>query len=224
MRIGFQVIDKKHGFFYHPSDLNTLAEALSLAIKDNKLSNLAQIVSSYEKSFSKDLLAADCILGYANLLENVLQFPSDALLPRPLKQIQQRTWLWTLFESIEKTTSLVHAENSVDPMGRLSIVYSLEEQLSGRSHKENNSQDVTETSDGFTQIDWDDIHEMEISQDFERRELEEVTMHLYFFMIQPSSLKLSVIETFGLLFPFLKFFIFILSFWIYSLGKGMKKS
>ncbi|KAM0949480.1 putative glycosyl transferase, family 1 [Dioscorea sansibarensis] len=168
------VIDKKHGFLYHPSDLNTLAEALTLAIKDNKLSNLAQIVSSYGKSFFKDLLAADCILGYANLIENVLQFPSDALLPRPFKQIKQRTWLWTLFENIGKTSSLVHAENSAVPTERSSIVYSLEEQLAGRSHKDNISQDVTETFDDLTQIDWDDIRDMEISQDFERRELQEL--------------------------------------------------
>ncbi|KAJ0967122.1 hypothetical protein J5N97_024039 [Dioscorea zingiberensis] len=168
------VIHKKHGFFFNPSDLNTLAEAFSFAIKDNKLSDAAQLVSSYIKSFSKNMLAADCIVGYAKLLENVLQFPSDALLPRSFKQIEQSAWLWSLFESSGKIGSLVHAENSTDMMERSSIVYSLEEQLAGRSHKENISQDVTDTSDHLTQLDWDDISEMEISEDFERRELQEL--------------------------------------------------
>ncbi|XP_072963203.1 uncharacterized protein [Typha angustifolia] len=168
------VRDRVHGFLFYPSDSNTLARALSLVIEEKKLSDLARVVASQAKILSENMLAYDCITSHAKLLENVIQFPSDVKLPASVSQIKQNSWLWDLFDKKtreeygDKQTEEYHNNHS-------RIVDLLEAQFAEITHKEKS--DVgndTSVYDYPTQLDWDDLSEMEISEDIERREMQEL--------------------------------------------------
>ncbi|URE34295.1 Glycosyl transferases group 1 [Musa troglodytarum] len=172
------VANNVHGILFHPSTLDTLVRALSLLIGDKELSNIAHSVASHGKSLSMNMLASECISGYAELFESILHFPSDTLLPNSISQIQQKTWLWDLLDKeIKQTYAFTENENLLRneySRQRSSIVYLLEEQFSKRL-MENDSQLVNKTyaEDFPTLSDWDDISDMEASEDYVSREMQE---------------------------------------------------
>ncbi|XP_078155667.1 UDP-Glycosyltransferase superfamily protein isoform X2 [Carex rostrata] len=160
------VIDGVNGFLFQPKDLATLTKAFSRVIGEQKLSVLGNKVASNGKMLAKNMLAYECVSSYAKLLENMLYFPSNVMLPASSSQIQQKTWSWDLFE--RKTT------NENDQSMELSVLEMLEQQfeknLTGMSHFENET-----LSDDFpSQLDWEDLNDMEISEDIETRELQEL--------------------------------------------------
>ncbi|THU47717.1 hypothetical protein C4D60_Mb09t18580 [Musa balbisiana] len=173
------VVNNVHGILFHPSTSDTLVRALSLLMGDKELSNIAHSVASRGKSLSMNMLASECISGYAELFESILHFPSDTLLPNSISQIQQKTWLWDLLDKeIKQTYTFTENENFLRneySRQRSSIVYLLEEQFSKRL-MENDSQLVNETyaEDFPTLSDWDDISEMEASEDYVSREMQEL--------------------------------------------------
>lgn len=166
-------MDQIHGLIFNPHDLNTLVKAFSLAIEDRKLSNLAYKIASSGKLLSKNLLAFDCIADYGKLLENVLEFPSDAMLPLSVSHIKLNTWVWELFEEVKYITVSAQDDSFQNNhmVGRRSIVDFFEEQLQVQS----TTQIANEYSDFPTQLDWDILTEMETLEDYERREREEVS-------------------------------------------------
>lgn len=153
-----------------------MATAFSHLIKDKKLTSLARLVASNARELSMNMQASDCIAGYAKLLENVLQFPSDVMLPPSFSATQQTSWLWGLFMGdVEERDYHVQTEGYLSKQ-RSSIVYLLEEQYA-KSHVDNRSRVENEAhiEDFPTQLDWDIVSEMEISEDLERREIQEVS-------------------------------------------------
>ncbi|KAG1355011.1 hypothetical protein COCNU_07G011230 [Cocos nucifera] len=178
------VVDQTHGFIFHPSDPESLATAFSHLIKDKKLSSLARVAASNARELSMDMQASDCIAGYAKLLENVLQFPSDVMLPHSFSPTRQAYWLRGLFMAdVEERDYHVQTEGDEGELERdyhlsrqrSSIVYFLEEQYA-KNHMDNRSRVENEApiEDFPTQLDWDIVSEMEISEDLERREIQEL--------------------------------------------------
>lgn len=144
-----------------------MTKAFSRVIGERKLSVLGNKVASNGKMLAKNMLAYECVSSYAKLLENMLYFPSNVMLPASPSQIQQKTWSWDLFE--RKTT------NENDQSMELSVLEMLERQfeknLTGMSHFENET-----LSDDFpSQLDWEDLNDMEILEDIETREMQEVS-------------------------------------------------
>lgn len=173
------VENQVHGMIFHPHDLGTLAKAFSLLIKDKKLSKLAYSVASSGKLLSKNMLASECIREYAKLLENLLQFPSESMLPLPISHIKQNTWAWDSFQKENKQTSVSGQQESFQNNStprRSSIVVFLEDQATGKFQVQNTSLIVNESSaeDFPTQLDWDILAEMEILEDSDRQEREEI--------------------------------------------------
>lgn len=144
-----------------------MTKAFSRIIGEGKLSDLAKKVAMESKILAKNMLAYEFVSSYAKLLANMLHFPSNVMLPAPLSQIQQKTWSWDLFET--KTT------NENDQNTELSVLEMLEQQfeknLTGMSHFKNE----TLIGDFPTELDWEDLHEIEISEDTETREMQEVS-------------------------------------------------
>ncbi|XP_020094017.1 uncharacterized protein LOC109714032 isoform X2 [Ananas comosus] len=161
------VKNEVHGFLFHPSDPSTLSRAFSLVIGQHKLSTLAGSVASKGQSLAENMLAFDCISGYAKLLENVLQFPSEVILPGPASEIRQDTWLWDLFA---KKIREKKAQYENHGSNYTSIVDLLEIQSAENLRVAND----TSVDDYPTQLDWDDLADMEIFEDIERRELQEL--------------------------------------------------
>ncbi|KAM6600668.1 hypothetical protein CsatA_020277 [Cannabis sativa] len=172
------VVDGVHGIFFSKHNPDALMRAFSLLISNGKLSRFAQTVASSGRRLAKNMLASECILGYARLLENVLNFPSDSFLPGPVSQLHSRVWEWELFQ---KEIDLKYGENlKYDEGGfllqNLSVVYAIERELINSANVKNISEDGTGNmeQDIPHQLDWDVLEEIETSEEYERLETEEL--------------------------------------------------
>lgn len=152
--------------------------AFSLLISNGKLSKFAQTVASSGRLLAKNMLAAECIMGYARLLENALSFPSDALLPDPISHLEHGAWEWNLFrKEIEfRESDMPNIGKKESSLRQDSIVYAMEVVMTNLAHTTNISQDGTEnlSQDVPNQLDWDVLREIESSEEYEILEKEEV--------------------------------------------------
>ncbi|KAJ4979255.1 hypothetical protein NE237_010035 [Protea cynaroides] len=172
------VIDGVHGLIFRKSRLDSLMRAFSLLISRRKLSKFAHVVASSGKLLAKNMMASDCIGGYAKLLENVLHFPADALLPNPISQVEKHAWEWNFFrtEMEQRGREIPYFSNMNNSIGKSSIVYALEKELTSFDNKRNIAENDSQiqTQERITQLDWDVLEELEGSEEYERRELEEL--------------------------------------------------
>ncbi|XP_058083227.1 uncharacterized protein LOC131231146 isoform X2 [Magnolia sinica] len=174
------VVNGVHGLIFQAREPETLTRAFSILVSDMKLSKFAHVVASSGKLLARNILASECITGYAKLLENVLQFPSDSMLPGPISQLQKYNWEWNLFrkKTYERGTEFVvqNIDENRTLIRKTSIVYVLEEELASDNHTRNTSEIEIEstTPDHLTQLDWDEMTEIESSEELERREMQEI--------------------------------------------------
>ncbi|CAI0410803.1 unnamed protein product [Linum tenue] len=163
------VSDESHVLFFPKYDPEALMRTFSLLISDGSLSKLARTLSLSGRLYAKDMLASECVSGYAKLLENILSYPSDTLLPASVDRLQQITWEWSLFgEEID-------GEAADSNIRVLSVVQNLETEVQDLVTSTNTSGISTEISepDGLTKLDWDVLDEIESSEEFENVELEQ---------------------------------------------------
>ncbi|KAM1252002.1 hypothetical protein ACFX2I_040146 [Malus domestica] len=111
-----------------------------------------------------NLLASECITGYARLMENVLNFPSDALL---------------LGANLSASTGRGNILNidEQSSWNNTCIINALEEDLLGFGYSPKISDNITWDSslDIPTQLDWDILKEFESSEVYETLEMEELS-------------------------------------------------
>ena len=147
-------------------------------ISNGKLSKYAETVAFSGRLLAKNMLASECITGYARLLENMLSFPSDSLLPGPVSKLEQREWEWNLFskELEQETDDLSGMDESLFPSRETSVVYSLEKEWSNLFNSTIISENGTEilVPDIPTKSDWDVLMEIESFEEYERVVKEEV--------------------------------------------------
>ena len=155
-----------------------LMRAFSPLTSKGKLSNFAHTIGSSGRLLAKNMLASECIAGYANLLENVLAFPSDALLPSQISEPKQ-AWEWNLFrrEIEQKSGGMMNLDPKDTYLSKSSIVYDLEEDMADPILHKNVSQSESDilVEDIPTELDWDILTEIESSEEVERLEMEEVS-------------------------------------------------
>ncbi|KAL9251439.1 hypothetical protein AKJ16_DCAP14950 [Drosera capensis] len=173
------VVDGVHGMIYDKKNQDDLLRAFSLLVsRDRKLSKFAVAVGSTGKRLAENMLASECIKGYANLLEYLLDFPSYVSLPRPFSPIQQQSWEWNFFR--EKM-----AQRNGDSFGddeynaetkRTSVVYSLENDLNSIQDSGNLSDSMGRKIEQeiFTTKDWEVLKEVEKLEEMERLEVHQL--------------------------------------------------
>lgn len=144
-----------------------MTKAFSRVIGERKLSDLGNKVARNGKMLAKNMLAYECVSSYAKLLENMLYFPSNVMLPASLSQIQQKTWSWDLFERKIK--------NENDQSTELNVLEMLERQFEKNLTRMSHFENETLSDDFPAQLDWEDLNDMEISEDIETREMQEVS-------------------------------------------------
>ncbi|KAM1588969.1 hypothetical protein ACFX10_027925 [Malus domestica] len=172
------VVDGVHMIFFPKHNPDALMSAFSLMISNGKLSKFARMVASSGRLLAMNSLASECITGYARLLENVLNFPSDALLPGPISQLEQGTWEWNLLgNEIDYRTGNILNIDEQSSWKNSSVVNALEEDLLGFGYSPNISENVTWDSalDIPTQLDWDLLKEIVSSEEYETLEMEELS-------------------------------------------------
>lgn len=148
----------------------------SVLISNGKLTRFARTIASSGRLLSKNMLAVECITGYAKLLENVINFPSDVILPGDTSQLKQGSWEWGYFQKdVEKSNDIEDLQvKDVDPINS-SVVYDLEVDMTGFVPLMNVSGDNSEALEDFpSELDWDILNEMERSEEVNRLEMEEV--------------------------------------------------
>lgn len=168
-----QVVDGVHIIIFPKNNSDALLRSFSLLISNGKPSKFAKAIAFSGRLLAKNMLASECMNSYAELLENVLSFPSDVLLPRPINQSQHDAWEWNSF----RTLDMPHIENDGAFMRKSSVVHVLEENLYDQFDSGNISNSETE-NDELTELDWDVLREIESIEEMERVELDEV-LNLY---------------------------------------------
>uniref|UniRef100_A0A2P2MFZ7 Uncharacterized protein MANES_07G093200 n=1 Tax=Rhizophora mucronata TaxID=61149 RepID=A0A2P2MFZ7_RHIMU len=170
------VVDGTHGIFFAKHKSESLMRAFSLLLLDEKLSKFAQDIASSGRQIAKNMLASECITGYAMLLENVLSFPSDALLPGPVSQLQHKVWEWNLIGKEELETDDLAGIDEMDfSVRKSSVVYSFEQEMTDWADSTNASQTGAEVlvADVPNKLDWNVLREIEIFEENERLEMVE---------------------------------------------------
>ncbi|KAL0680574.1 hypothetical protein Bca4012_047421 [Brassica carinata] len=150
--------DGVHGIFFRRNDPDTLLKAFSPLISDGSLSKFAQTVASSGRLLIKNMMATECITGYARLLENVLHFPSDTFLPGSVSQLQVAAWEWSLFRRV-----IEEAESLTQDSAYGSIVFQVEEKFTSVVESTNTvDNDTIVFSDELpSKLDWDVLEEIE---------------------------------------------------------------
>lgn len=177
------MVDGAHCVFFPKHDPDALLRAFSLLISNGRLSKFAETVASSGRLLAKNILASECITGYASLLVNLLYFPSDVLLPGPVSELQQASWEWNLFR---KEIEHSNFDTSVDS----SVVYTVEEELTKHIIDTSKNRTELQDQDALTGQDLDLVTEIENFEDYERLEMEEVyrtSLLEYLVLIPPHS-------------------------------------
>ncbi|KAL3838248.1 hypothetical protein ACJIZ3_022839 [Penstemon smallii] len=172
------VVDGVHGIIFPKNDPDALKYAFSLLISEGKLSRLAHSIASSGRLLAKNMFAAECTIGYAKLLEDVFNFPSDVLLPGRASQLNHSIWEWNVFrKEADQISSNLGIFSTKDYLGtNSSIINELEEDMINFVPSKNVSQDNTEDleQDFPTMADWKILNEIESSEEVERLEREEI--------------------------------------------------
>ncbi|KAK6775254.1 hypothetical protein RDI58_026255 [Solanum bulbocastanum] len=170
------VVDEVHGIIFSQHNSNELVQDFSLLISDGKLTRFAHTIASSGMLLSKNMFAVECITGYAKLLENVITFPSDVILPGDTSQLKQDSWEWGYFQKdLEDPKGVEDLQmKDVDPINS-SVVYDLELEMTGFVPLNVSRDDPEAIKEDFpSELDWDILNEMERSEEVDRLESEEI--------------------------------------------------
>lgn len=173
------VVDGVNGMTFSKHNPDDLLRIFSLLISsEGKLSKFAGAVGSAGKLLARNLLAFESITGHAKLLENVLNFPSDALLPAPISKIREDTWEWNSFSEVMEQTSddMINIDEEGNMIGGSSIIQTLEEDFISFVNLKNislDNSDITE-SDLVSTEDLTGVEQIASFEEFERREMDQI--------------------------------------------------
>ncbi|KAI4382677.1 hypothetical protein MLD38_008613 [Melastoma candidum] len=168
------VVDGVHAMYFSKHDPKALMSVFSQLILNGELSESAIKVASSGKLLAKDILASECVTTYAQLLESVLDFPSDITLPNSVSQRQLLTWEWDAFGDPKNEDGIEKLDQDDFPT-RASIVYILEEELTDEAGPKNVTENHRQIVKDFpTRQDWETLQQMEEVEEFKTVEMEEL--------------------------------------------------
>lgn len=177
----FQVTDGVHGFLFDSADPSTISSAFVQILGEKRLLDTAYSVALEGKLLSKNMLAHDCITAHIKLLESVIHFPSYAKLPSSVSKVQERTWLWDPFEmKAALENNLLEGESHTST--KAADILREFPQSNQTTYSDTNG---TSSYDYPRLSDWNELSEIEIFEDIERRELEEASFSPCFGMTSP---------------------------------------
>lgn len=161
------------GLLYRAGDVDRLTETVALAI--SKHNTMEGGVPSRALLHAAQLSVSNVLIGYADLLETVLSFPSDVMLPQPISMIPlalRRDWQWDLLIAMNKS----YFENASQwAEEAFNMVLLLEKLFNGT---ENNSMashvNPKEEYEMLSHADWEEEKAMQRTDDIERKEEEQI--------------------------------------------------
>ncbi|KAJ6686492.1 GLYCOSYL TRANSFERASE FAMILY 1 PROTEIN [Salix purpurea] len=167
--IGKYVDDKVNGYLFPKENLKVLTQIVLQVISKGTLSPLAHNIASIGKSTAKNLMVLETIEGYATLLENALNLPSEVALPKSVQEIPpklKKEWCWNLFKAFLNST---HEDIALKSSKYLNKV---EEQW---NHEQRESSGlIAATDDSFSYDIWKEEKNTLMLNTRKRREEEEL--------------------------------------------------
>jgi len=164
------VTDGVHGFLFDSANQSTVSSAFVQILGEKRLLDTAYSVALEGKLLSKNMLAHDCITAHIKLLESVIHFPSYAKLPSSVSKVQERTWLWDPFEmKAALENNLLEGESHTST--KAADILREFPQSNQTTYSDTNG---TSSYDYPRLSDWNELSEIEIFEDIERREMEEI--------------------------------------------------
>ncbi|KAL9242083.1 hypothetical protein vseg_016119 [Gypsophila vaccaria] len=167
------IVDGVHGMIFSEHNPDDLLRVFSTLLANGVLSKFGSAIGSAGKLLARNLLAPESITGYAKLMENILSFPSDALLPAPVSQIQQDSWDWSYFSEVSEPKA---KEEESNILGKPNIVTDLEEEFRRTALLKNNPEDNGDTIvlGVVSAEDMDDVEKIASFEEFRRREMDQI--------------------------------------------------
>ncbi|KAI3818540.1 hypothetical protein L1987_12350 [Smallanthus sonchifolius] len=101
------VDDKVNGYLFPKENIKILTQIMLQLVSKGKLSSLARNIASIGKHTAKNMMVLESVEGYASLIQNVVNLPSEVASPRTISEIPSNfktEWQWHFFEAIADTT------------------------------------------------------------------------------------------------------------------------
>ncbi|KAJ7532729.1 hypothetical protein O6H91_13G016800 [Diphasiastrum complanatum] len=168
------------GLLYPAGDDDSLGQSL-LRLTQSTPEELSGMITA-GRLLSKNLLAMDAVTGYSRLLEIVLDFPSQILLPQPVSEVQDsfKSWQWDLLTS-HKNSSGVKSLAHMLPSEALKPLQNVDLDLIRKFSTEQSTEISTTPSypleinfESLEGDEWDDDRAAELRDEIERMEEEEL--------------------------------------------------
>lgn len=172
-----------NGYLFPKDNIRVLTQIILQVITNGKISPLARNIASIGRGSVKNLMALETIEGYALLLENVLNLPSEVAFPKAIKELSPKLkeeWQWHLFEPFLNSTHEDRTSRSEKFLNQVEL------QLNHTERERYLS--LPSTDDSFLYDIWKEEKEIQMLNVRKRREEEEVriavavgTARLYYF-------------------------------------------
>ncbi|KAI7747644.1 hypothetical protein M8C21_032537, partial [Ambrosia artemisiifolia] len=97
------VDDKVNGFLFPKRNIKIVTQIMPQLVSKGKLSPLARNIASIGKHTAKNMMVLESVEGYASLIENVVNLPSEVASPRAVSDIPSNfktEWQWHYFDDI----------------------------------------------------------------------------------------------------------------------------
>ncbi|KAL5572028.1 hypothetical protein UlMin_021625 [Ulmus minor] len=162
------VDDRVNGYLFPKGNVGALSQVILQVVSKGKLSPLARNMASIARGTAKNLMASECVEGYALLLENVIKLPSEVALPRAVSEIPlelKEKWQWDLFE-VSNLTNLNTRLKSY------SFLDNFEVQWNHTQREKFGS--IAAASDSFIYSIWEEEKHIQMANSRRRREEEEL--------------------------------------------------
>lgn len=180
-----QIVDGENGVLFPVGDDMKLSDAIVYVLKDESVGAMA--VNGQSKAWN--MFASNVSLSYGELLESILEFPSEAELPRSLDEVAKSLkggWCWDLLFPAsapsfrESFQSRIEGPSVKENDVSSGIIEMLEHQWMLRSGEVQNIRDKVgfaksiEDWDFLSEFDLDEAKAVEKDLEAERIEQEEV--------------------------------------------------
>lgn len=166
-----QIENGVNGYLYPKEKVGMITRIITIAMSDGKLSLFSKRMASIGQNHAKNLMSRQSIEGYINLLENIVQFPSEAVNPnlREIPSHLKEQWQWRHFENL---TSVFYIEE--DSREEQILLKYEKEWLRIESEGHNGNLSYSKGDDMFVAITWEEEKKIEMANIRRRLEEDEV--------------------------------------------------
>ena len=155
--------------------MEELSQTIMRLLSNGRLSSLAHNITLIGKQTPKNMMVLESVEGYALLIENVINLPSEVASPRAISEIPSKVkteWQWGLFEDIPDR-KYVNRSSRVD-----NFLKKVEDKWNSKENSVDNSVDDT-----FLYSIWEEEKSIQTTMARKRREDGEVSNKSFNFLI-----------------------------------------